>query len=128
VTSAPPPHERFARRETLRNPADYRLCYREGARRHGEWATLHSRPNPAGHPRLGITASRKVGGAVVRNRLKRWTREAYRRWPRRGEIGAIDLVVHLKPGAAAAGHADYARELERLLVAALAPQQGRGRP
>lgn len=34
--------------------------------------------NSAGQPRLGVTASRKVGGAVVRNRIKRHVREFFR--------------------------------------------------
>ena len=33
----------------------------------------------AGSGRMGITVSRKVGGAVVRNRVKRWIRECFRR-------------------------------------------------
>lgn len=36
------------------------------------------RLNDLGHPRLGITASRKVGCAVVRNRFKRHVREFFR--------------------------------------------------
>ena len=48
-----------------------------------------------GSPRLGITASRKVGNAVVRSRAKRLIREAFRAtrglWPT-----GIDLVVIVK--------------------------------
>ena len=118
----PPPSptaERLARQETLRRTSDYRLGYRDGARRHGPLATLHLRPNELARPRLGITASRKVGGAVVRNRLKRRARETYRRWARRGELGGLDLIVHYKPAAAAADRATLARELERLFAEAL---------
>jgi len=106
--------ERFPRQRSLRRSADYQQCYRAGARRQGTLATLHVRANGVATPRLGLTASRKVGGAVVRNRLKRWTRESFRRWPRRGELPAADLVVHFKPAAAAATHAELAGELTRL--------------
>lgn len=51
-------------------------------------------PQPSG-PRLGITASRRVGNAVVRSRAKRLIREAFRAtrelWP-----PGIDLVVIVK--------------------------------
>jgi ribonuclease P protein component len=79
--------------------------------------TLHFRANDEGHPRLGVTVSRKVGQAVVRQRLKRWTREVYRRHPRRDALAAFDLVVHFKPPARAAHFADFAGELDRLLAA-----------
>jgi len=52
---------------------------------------------------------------VVRNRLKRRVREAYRRWPRRGELPAVDLVVHLEPAAAGTGFMELSGELEGLL-------------
>ena len=39
---------------------------------------LMPRPDPNSPTRLGITASRKVGNAVVRNRLRRLTREVFR--------------------------------------------------
>jgi ribonuclease P protein component len=111
--------EQLPRHETLRKSAEYQACYRAGRRRQGAFATLHVQPNPGPLPRLGITASRRVGGAVVRSRLKRWVRESYRRWPQRAALPALDLVVHLKPAAAAAPFAAFRSELERLLAAAL---------
>jgi ribonuclease P protein component len=109
------------RAERLRRRADYLRCYREGRRLHGALATLHAAPNREGHPRLGVTASRKVGGATVRQRLRRRVREVYRRWEGRGRLPAADLVVHLKPAAAAAGFGALKAELERLLGQALRP-------
>jgi ribonuclease P protein component len=81
----------------------------------GSFLRLHFAPGAAGRPRLGITASRKVGNAVVRNRLKRRVREIFRRWPVRPELPALDLVVHLEPAAAKASFSQLAAELEDLL-------------
>jgi ribonuclease P protein component len=67
----------------------------------------------AGNGRVGITVSRKVGGAVVRNRVKRWIRECCRRrltdFPTQ-----VDMVVVARPAAAAAGQAGLCRELTSL--------------
>lgn len=91
--------ERLTRNETLRRSADYLRCYRRGRRIGGPLLRLHYARNEVGHPRLGITASRKVGCAVVRNRLKRRVREIFRRWPGRQELPPVDVVVHLQPPA-----------------------------
>jgi len=57
---------------------------------------------------VGITVSRKVGNAVVRNRVKRWLREAIRHERRRlgASARAWDIVLIAHPSAA---DADYAR-------------------
>jgi ribonuclease P protein component len=47
--------------------------------------------NDLAHARLGITVSKKVGCAVIRNRIKRFTREIFRR--NRTLIPAVDLNV-----------------------------------
>jgi ribonuclease P protein component len=108
--------ERLLPREKLRRRADYQHCYQRGRRRHGTFATLHFVPNPLGHPRLGITATRRVGPAVVRNRAKRRVREIYRRWDERQRLPSLDLVVHLKPEVGNS-HFDALREdLLRLLA------------
>ena len=67
----------------------------------------------AGSGRMGITVSRKVGGAVVRNRVKRWIRECYRR--RRSAFpGTVDFVVVARPSAADADQVGLCRELTTL--------------
>ena len=108
--------ERLRRSETLRTTAEYRRLAREGARRHGPLLQLQLAPNRLAHPRIGTTVGRKVGGAVVRNRLKRWTRECYRRSALRAALPSFDLVVQPKPAAATAPFAAYRAELERLLA------------
>jgi ribonuclease P protein component len=76
---------------------------------------LFARPGgDAGHAaRFGVTVSRKVGGAVVRNRVKRWIRESCRRMKDQLPAG-VDLVVVARPSAAGAGYEPTARELATL--------------
>jgi ribonuclease P protein component len=108
--------ERFLPEERLRRRADYLRCYRTGRRRHGEIAILYFAPNELGHPRLGITASRKVGDAVVRHRLKRRIKEIYRRWQERASLPPMDLVLHLKPEARGVEWTPFRMEMLRLLA------------
>ncbi|WP_437281432.1 ribonuclease P protein component [Sorangium sp. So ce375] len=67
-------------------------------------------PLPSTAPRLGLVASRKVGGAVARNRAKRLLREAFRRFP---ELfpERVDIVVILRTGAGSLGLDDVLAEL-----------------
>lgn len=53
-------------------------------------------PNQAGHARLGLSVSRKVGTAPRRARIKRLLREAYRH-ERHALPGSYDLVVVVRP-------------------------------
>jgi ribonuclease P protein component len=107
--------ERLRGDERLRRRVDFLKCYRAGRRRQGALAILYALPNDFAQPRLGITASRKLGPAVVRNRLKRRVRETYRRWGGRPALPALDLVVHLQPAAASASGTELRAEVERLL-------------
>lgn len=73
------------------------------------------RPNGLENSRLGLTVSRRVGNAVVRNRIKRRLREIFRQAGERLPPG-IDLVAVARPSAAPL---DFA-ELSRLTHQALA--------
>ena len=115
----PETDERLSRDGTLRRRSDFQHCYRRGRRRHGQWLTLHIAANQVGQTRLGITATRKVGGSVVRHLLKRRVREIYRRWPERGRLPAVDVVVHLRPSAGASDFAALREDLLRLLSGGL---------
>jgi ribonuclease P protein component len=63
--------------------------------------------------RLGVTVTRKVGCAVVRNRIKRFVREAFRR--KRGSFTpGYDMVWVAKQSAAEVGYADVMLAMDAL--------------
>jgi ribonuclease P protein component len=53
--------------------------YEDGVRVHSRYSTVFLLPNQRGVGRLGIAATKKIGGAVQRNRAKRLIREVFRR-------------------------------------------------
>ena len=72
----------------------------------------------AGAPRLGITASRKVGGSVVRNRIKRRIREWFRRG-RQQLTQAVDVLVIVRRAAAELESTELNRLLSSLVARAV---------
>jgi ribonuclease P protein component len=74
---------------------------------------LHSRRNNLGHPRIGFSISAKVGGAVVRNLLKRRLRTVAAAALAGIEDG-YDLVVVVRPEAATAAYAELEAEFREL--------------
>jgi ribonuclease P protein component len=71
--------------------------------------------DPGAPPRLGLTVSRRVGGAVVRNRVKRRLREWFRSHRELVPLGK-DLVIIARPAAAMATVCELARELATSLA------------
>lgn len=94
----------------LKKPSDFRAVFDQGVKRHTRGFVLFRAANGLERPRLGVSVSRKVGGAVVRNRVKRLVREAFRlNWRAWGLCGA-DLVVIAKRGADTLGFQEVSRE------------------
>ena len=69
----------FDRSERVRRRVEYQRIYDKGVKVHGPKFTLFRFPNGLAEGRLGIAATRKLGGAVARNRAKRLIREVFRR-------------------------------------------------
>jgi ribonuclease P protein component len=106
---------RFRPRRRLRTGADFDAVFKRGARLDGPLFLLVAAPNRQAFDRLGLAVSRRVGGAVERNRARRLLREGFRRLEGAGSPG-FDLVVVARAPLARRGQAEVDRELrERLL-------------
>ena len=87
-TSSPFPRDRRVRRR-----AEFQKVFEAGRRIQGKYFTLLMAPNKAAGTRLGIVASRKLGGSVMRNRAKRLIREVFRQSHPLPGRQDVDVVV-----------------------------------
>lgn len=103
----------------LRRPSEFQRVYRRGRAWSTPLVTLHVAPAAEGR-RVGISVSKKVGGAVVRNRVRRQLREALRAelpgW-RRG----CEVIVVARAAAATASWTELRAALRTLALRAGLP-------
>jgi ribonuclease P protein component len=91
--------QRFRRSARLTSAAEFTRCYRLGKRLRTAYFTVHAYHREEGVSRLGLAVGKAVGGAVVRNRVKRRLREIFRlrqAWVPRG----YDLFIRAAPASA----------------------------
>jgi len=105
----------FPKSSRLLTAEQYRRVYSGGKALRARRLQLFYLRNDIRRPRFGISVSRKLGKAVRRNLLRRRIREAIRlNGARLSECG-VDVVVHPRPAAAAAGSQPIFSEVHRLL-------------
>ena len=104
---------RFSKAARLRHRQEFLRAQAQGKRLHTRHFGVTLAPMAEGQPRLGLVATRRLGKAVRRNRVKRLLREFFRR--HRTTLPAFDLVIMAKKGAAALEYHQVEEELGRLL-------------
>jgi ribonuclease P protein component len=106
--------QEYPRGARLVRKADFDAVYRNGKRRSSSHFTVFLKANELPESRFGFSIKRALGGAVVRNRMRRRIREVIRL--HREEISAgWDFVIHPKPNVENAPFAVLENDLVRLL-------------
>lgn len=111
--SGPGKRSQFPRSVRLLRHADFERVYKQGRRHFAAHMTVFYLPRREGDggTRVGFTVGKGLGGAVVRNRMKRRLRETVRL---HGKIpAAMDVVINPKKSLLTAAFVDLQREIRR---------------
>ncbi len=112
--------ESLPRSHKIQKRRDFLRTYEVGDKSFGRFVVVFTVANELGHPRLGVTVTKKLGKATARNRAKRWVREVYR--TNRGTVigdRSVDIVVNVKPVTRDATFAVFSSDLVRTLKRAV---------
>jgi ribonuclease P protein component len=82
--------QRFTPAEHVRRRADFERAYSSGSRIQARYMTVFVVPNGGTSARLGVAATRKLGPATDRNRVKRLAREMFRR---NKPVEGLDVIL-----------------------------------
>ena len=99
-------------KEYLTKPGQYALVYNDGSSWTSSLVVMKTLPNGLSLSRYGFSVSRRVGKAVVRNRVKRLLREILRLTPLQP---GWDIIFIARPAAATANYANLKKTVEALL-------------
>jgi ribonuclease P protein component len=82
---------------TLVRKKDFKNLVEQGKRiKPAPWLLINYEKNELGFLRFGFTATRKMGNAVVRNKLRRWCREFFRKQENKVGVDLNILVLESK--------------------------------
>lgn len=107
---------RFPKSARVLRRVDFRRIYEQGVRFTDPYfVAFCARRAEGGRPRVGLTAPRALGKAVLRNRIKRRLREAVRRRLRQLPPG-WDVVLNARPTVSTARFEELLQAVERLFA------------
>lgn len=103
----------FPRHERLRKGSEYREIYQQGRKAVGPGFICYVAHREGPGRKFGMAVSRKVGGAVIRNKVKRYIRETYR--IHRVDIkDDVSVVIIARPAASTMTFAECNEAIGRL--------------
>lgn len=100
---------------TLNENKDFLALYKKGRFIASKYSVVYIRLNGRPYNRFGITAGKKIGNAVCRNRAKRLIRLAYRNAEIRLPVG-MDIVIVARPGILGIKSTEYSNYFEKYCV------------
>ncbi|MBI5118500.1 ribonuclease P protein component [Candidatus Poribacteria bacterium] len=104
----------FPKSRRLTRQYEFLRLYRTGRKVSSEYLTVYARPAEGRQGKVGIVVSKRVGGAVERNRIRRVLREAVRTNPNE-ILEGTDLVIVTKNRALELRRPELVEQLLRLL-------------
>jgi ribonuclease P protein component len=114
--------QRLRPSERLRHPREFRQVFRHGQKLVTPIFILHILPTSAPRSRLGMAVSKRVGNAVVRNRVKRLIRELFRQH-KAALQPTCDMVFVARRRAAEASLEEYTRQFLALPYCRQPPEE-----
>ena len=106
----------------LRRRAEFRVVYQQGMKSRGVNLVVFALETSSAMVRLGITATRKTGSAVVRNRARRRIRELFRHHSVGRTNWHGDVVVNVRSACAGVAWRDLEEDYLRCMRKATAPR------
>ncbi len=88
------------------------MVYEKGSSWASDLMVMKALPNQLARSRYGFSVSKRLGGAVVRNRIKRRMREIVRALPL---VGGWDIIFIARPKAAKASYANLEKTVRGLV-------------
>lgn len=103
----------FSKANRLLKASEFERTLATGTKMVSPNIVLVANKNEAREPRLGLIVSRKVGNAVIRNRVKRQLRESFR--VQKEDFAGLDVVIIARPSLSSQDSPGVKQELSKIL-------------